>query len=322
MLLNNISLKNIYYLVLYAFQNLTARNLELVEKQDYETIHDLCAVIFIHGITAQVKRGFHREYIKNEGVFPTVSGQINVAETIKQQTLILGKIVCSYEDFHSNSLPNQALKSIIMLLIKQGKIKPKNKESLRKLLLYFNDTKLISPLLVQWNMIKTHRANKTYQLLLGVCKLITDGLVYTNENGLPCLSDAIRNGELLARIYEKAILSYYIKHHLKYYPKAVNITIEGGMVFDIFMQKQSKFVFIDTKYYRKIIPIDNIRNFQIKTKNVSQVIHAFLLYPKVDDTESITGVNISLKTLDMKLTWNEIKTILDNNLELLNSIDI
>ncbi|MCL1826685.1 MAG: hypothetical protein FWG20_01465 [Candidatus Cloacimonetes bacterium] len=312
MLLNNIKLVNLYYLTLYAFQNLSARNFEDVVTQDYENLHDLFAAILIHGITNTVKRGGHRDYVKHEGVFPTASGRVNVAETIKQQTLILGKIVCEYEDFEANSLSNQALKSVIMIMIKQGKMKQKNKESLRKLLLYFSDTKLISPTLVQWNMIKTHRANRTYQLLLGVCKLIIDGLIYLNENGMPMLRENIEDDKLLATLYEKAILSYYIKHHLVFRPKTVNMAIHADLRFDISLNYGQNILLFDTRYLDRVVQPDVLKTFHIKTKNEKQTINAILLYPKSNNLEDINGVNVSLKALDLKEDWAVVRQHLDS----------
>ena len=317
MLLDSINYKNIYYLLLYAYQNLKEANLAWVETQQYESLHDLFAGIFVHGITAQVKRGFHREYVKHEGVFPTALGQVNVAETIKQQTLITGRLVCSYEDFLSNSLPNQALKSVILLLIKQGKIKEKNRESLRKLLLYFSDTKIISPNSIQWSMIKTHRANSIYRMLLGVCKLIVNGLVYSDENGILKLKDMFETGEHLSQIYEKAILSYYTKHFLYCYPKKVNMQLDGGFCFDICLQRENRFLLLDTKYYQKEISPDLVRTTRIKTRNQSQVITAILLCPKTDDTEDIDGVNVSVKTVDLRQDWKLVKGNLNRYIEAL-----
>ena len=315
MQLDNINYKNLYYLLLYAYQNLKEANLAWVETQEYESIHDLFAGVFVHGITAQVKRGFHREYVKHEGVFPTALGQVNVAETIKQQTLITGKLVCSYEDFLSNSLPNQALKSVILLLIKQGKIKEKNRESLRKLLLYFSDTKIISPNSIQWSMIKTHRANSIYRMLLGVCRLIVDGLVYSDENGLLRLKDIFETGELLSQVFEKAILAYYTKHYLYCYPKKVNMMLADGFCFDICMQRENRFLLLDTKYYEKEVLAEKVRTTRIKTRDQSQVIIAILLYPKTLQNEDIDGVNVSVKTLDLNQEWKYVKGNLNRLIE-------
>ena len=134
----------------YAFQTLRETGFDSVASEDFENIHDLFAAILIRGVGAQVKRGLHRDYIQNEEALAGLRGQIKIAETIKQQTMTQRKLVCSYDEFSPDSPHNQALKSVMLLLLRYGNVKPENKKALRKLLLYFVDVAEVSPATIQW----------------------------------------------------------------------------------------------------------------------------------------------------------------------------
>jgi 5-methylcytosine-specific restriction enzyme subunit McrC len=132
---DNHPIRNIYYMLSYAFQTLKETGYSNVAAEDFENINDLFAVILVRGIAAQVKRGLHRDYLQRGEALAGVRGQILVSETIKQQTQPQGRLVCSYDEFAPDSPHNQALKSVMLMLLRYGNMKPENKKALRKLLL-------------------------------------------------------------------------------------------------------------------------------------------------------------------------------------------
>ena len=62
-----IFIRNIYYMLAYAFQVLRQKNYDDVAAEDFDNIQDLFAAILAKGVSQQIKQGLHREYItKNE----------------------------------------------------------------------------------------------------------------------------------------------------------------------------------------------------------------------------------------------------------------
>ena len=88
---SNHRIKNIYYMLAYAYQNLREKGYENVASEDFDNIHDLFAKILILGVNAQIKRGLHRDYIPKEEALPGLRGQLGISETVKRQTRIQGK---------------------------------------------------------------------------------------------------------------------------------------------------------------------------------------------------------------------------------------
>jgi len=219
---DNHPIRNIYYMLSYAFQTLRETGYSSVAAEDFNNIQDLFAAILVRGVGMQVKRGLHRDYIQQEEALAGVRGQILVSESIKQQTQPQGRLVCSYDEFAPDSPHNQALKSVMLLLLRHGNVKPENKKALRKLLLYFSEVTEIAPDGIRWDAMKYHRNNASYRMLLGICRLTVKGLLLTTETGTLRLASWLQDEEMY-RLYEKFVLSYYLRHHPEFSPRAAFI---------------------------------------------------------------------------------------------------
>ena len=336
-----IKIKNIYYMLSYAFQSLREEGFKYVKAEDFDNIHDLFAAILIRGVSAQVKRGLHRDYIQREEALAGLRGQIKVAETIKQQTHPKGKLVCAYDEFAQDSPHNQALKSVMFLLLRHSDVKTENKKALGKLLLYFKDVTEVKPVAIRWNALKHNRNNASYLMLIGICRLTVDGLLLTTEAGKHKLAAWLQD-EAMYRLYEKFVLSYYQRHHPSLSPHVafiewdiaedVNKSYLPKMKPDIILQHGGKRLIIDTKYYAKTMqssPFSDSRAlissnlYQIfayvknSDKNNSGNVAGVLLYAKTDESitpdedHNMSGNRISLKTLDLNREWGAITEQLD-----------
>ena len=59
-----ILIRNVYYMLAYAFQELKQSHFEDIAKEDFERIQDLFAEILYRGVSAQLKHGLYKEYIE------------------------------------------------------------------------------------------------------------------------------------------------------------------------------------------------------------------------------------------------------------------
>ena len=60
---DHILIRNIYYMLSYAFTALKQEHYKDVEREAFENIHNLFAAILAKGVGLQIKRGLHREYL-------------------------------------------------------------------------------------------------------------------------------------------------------------------------------------------------------------------------------------------------------------------
>lgn len=206
----------------YAYLTLRETGFDNVAAEDFDNIHDLFAAILVRGVSNQIKRGLHRDYIPQEEPLSGLRSKIRLTESLKQQTITQRKLICAYDEFTENSLHNQVLKGTMHLLLKFGTVKAENKKQLRKLLLYFSDVEEIVPASIRWSALKYHRNNAAYRMLINICWLVVKGLLLTTEAGDYRLGKWLCD-EQMHRLYEKFVLSYYQKEHPAYSPRAAYI---------------------------------------------------------------------------------------------------
>ena len=326
----------------YAYQTLSETGYNNVASEEFENIHDLFAAILINGVGAQIKRGLHRDYIPNQEDISGLRGKVIIAETIKRQTRPKGKLMCAFDEFTENSLHNQVLKSVIFLLLRHGNVKPENKKSLRKLLMYFTHVSDIHPFDIRWDFLKYHRNNASYRMLIEICRLTVEGLLLTTEAGVHKLTEWIQD-EKMYQLYERFILAYYRRHHAELVPSAAHIEwdITDGekssflpiMKSDITLQSAKGKIIIDAKYLGRTMQFNSLYDrrtylsnnlYQIYTyvknsdKDNAGNVAGILLYAKTDEEITpnedlvISGNKISLRTLDLNREWNGIAEQLDS----------
>ena len=62
----SILIRNIYYMLSYAFTTLNQGGYENVETEEFENLHNLFAAILAKGISRQLKQGLYREYLSRK----------------------------------------------------------------------------------------------------------------------------------------------------------------------------------------------------------------------------------------------------------------
>lgn len=339
---NNIQIKNIYYMLAYAYQTLNETGYKSIELEEFNKVHDLLATILIKGVTIQIKRGLHRDYISQSETLGSLRGKIDITSSIKQQTMMTRQMVCQYDLFSEDTKLNQILKSAMMLLLRHGDVKQDNKKALRRLLLYFSNVTDIEPYQLKWSSISYHRNNATYQMLINICWLVIKGLLLTTEDGKHKMAQFL-DDQQMHRLYEKFVLEYYKKEYPQFAARASYIDWDIGdddsklflpvMKSDITLTYGLKTLIIDTKYYGHTMQHHAMFNsatlisqnlYQIftyvknKDKNNTGNVSGLLLYAKTDealtpDNDYVIGGNrISVKTLDLGGTWEEIREQLDS----------
>ena len=127
-----IRIKNIYYMLSYAFQVLNEQGYRQVLTEEFENVAELCAAILSKGVTSQIKRGLGKEYILQTEPLSTIRGKIDIAASIKEQTMIKKQLVCKYDDFSVNSYMNRIIRTTMEVLVRSDISKTRKKE-LRKL---------------------------------------------------------------------------------------------------------------------------------------------------------------------------------------------
>jgi protein mcrC len=323
----------------YAFSVLKGQGYKKLSTEEFQNTADLMSAILVKAIAIQLKRGLEKKYIPKTEEISTLRGKIEIGESLKSQSSVRKRVVCSYEEFSVDNTMNRIIKSTMCLLLKSD-IPKKRKKELRKLLVFFNEVECIDLNKVNWKF-QYNRNNQSYRMMISICYLVVKGLLQTTSDGQMKLMDFL-DEQRMSRLYEKFILEYYKKHYPKLNVNASQIpwALDGGesdllpiMQSDIQLQKENTILIIDAKYYSRTTQM-RFDKYTIRSNNLYQIftyvknreyqfekskctVSGMLLYAKTDELiqpdniYQIHGNQISVRTLDLDRPFKEIEEQLD-----------
>ena len=337
-----IFIKNIYYMLAYAFRVLRQKNYDNIAAEDFDNVQDLFAAILAKGVSQQLKQGLYQEYITKNEDLSILRGKLDIYGTIKKQIQRKMLLSCEYDELSVNNIFNQILKTTITILIKDTGVKKLHKAELKKIVLFFNEVDEIGLSNIRWDSLIYQRNNQNYEMLMNVCYFVLDGMIQTTNKGnykMMSFSD-----EHIHRLYEKFVLEYFKQQHsylsevraaqvkwdLSSDTEESMIRFLPVMQTDIFLRYKEQILIIDTKYYGHTMQMQYdkaklhsgnmyqiftyVKNQDVKnTGNVS----GMLLYAKTEETITpdcsfvMGGNKISVKTLDLNKEFKIIAAQLD-----------
>ena len=337
----NIFIKNIYYMLSYAFTSLNQGEYENIAAEEFENIHSLFAAILAKGIGKQIKQGLFRDYINFQKNAASVKGKINIQGSIQNILSRKRVLTCEYDELSENNIFNQILKTTVMLLLNHENVQPDSKSVLKKEMLFFSNVDLIDPVSIRWSGIRFHKNNSTYRMLIILCQFIIEGMLLTTDSGEYRLASFL-NEQRMNRLFEKFILEYYIKEWptIKSAASQVPWSLDDGMSemlpvmqTDVSLQKNNTVLIIDAKYYSRTTQ-NNFGKNTIHSNNLYQIftyvknrdyqfgdkphkVSGMLLYAKTDENiipdnvYQMHGNQITVRTLDLSMDFSEIRKQLD-----------
>lgn len=342
---NHIFIKNIYYMLSYAFTSLNQSNYDEIAGEEFENIHDLLAAILSKGIGQQLKQGLYKEYVPERDELSVMRGKINMPGTIRHSLQHEQLLCCEFDNYSENNLLNKIIKTCVTLLLKHGDVQEKYKSILKKEMLFFSNVQEIEPRNVRWSSIGFSRNNKTYRMLISLCQFILEGMLLTTEKGNYRLA-SFADEQRMCRLYEKFILEYYSKEFPTLEAEAAQIdwAVDDGirtmlpvMQSDIMLSdRKGNVLIIDAKYYShttqvqydkhtlhsgnlyQIFAYVKNKEAELAKRNLPHKVSGMLLYAGTDEeiqpnySYMMSGNRIEINTLDLNQEFGEIKNKLNS----------
>ena len=330
-----IPIQNVYYMLSYAFQVLNEQGYKNIATEQFQNTAELMAAILEKGIALQLKRGLGKEYIPQMEALSSLRGKIDIAESIKTQSMLRKQLICTYDEFSVNSTMNRIIKSTVELLLCSN-ISKQRKKNLRKLMVYFGEVDFIDLHTVNWN-VQYNRNKHTYRMLISICYLVVKGLLQTQSDGSKKLMDFL-DEQRMCRLYEKFILEYYRKEfknlitanasQIPWQLDDEESSMLPVMQSDIMLQRGDRVLIIDAKYYEHSTQVQfdkhtlhsgnlyqiftYVKNKEYELRDKDHKVAGMLLYAKTDEeiypnnVYQMSGNQISVRTLDLNLPFSEI----------------
>lgn len=343
---NQIPIRNIYYLLCYAWNRLKEGDIVDVSAMDTNELADLFATVLIGGTNHLIRKGLDQGYENIAGEVSSIRGRIDLSITARKMLIQHGKAYCSYDEINVNTLPNRVLKSTLRFL---ADVPSLDKDLRKKLLRLHRSLRGIDDIFLTkhaFRKIQLHANNRFYKFLLNICELVQGAWMVDERTGEYKFRDFIRDEKQMARLFEDFVYNFFrlerddleVKKERIYWAATSDVDPElrylPSMKTDISLRSPNKTIIVDTKYYKEMfqsyfenesIHSGNLYQIYAYLKNLEprggQDVHAegVLLYPAVHEKArleyKIDGHVIRINTVNLSQDWKSIRREL---LELVN----
>ena len=298
-----IPVKNIYYMLAYAFQVLNEDGYKSVATEQFNNVADLCSEM-LSGLR----------------------GRIDITESIKTQAMLRRQMVCTYDEFSVNTYKNQVIKTTMLKLLHVD-IDKKRKKEIKKLLVFFDEVNELDVYSIQWNQ-QYSKNDQTYRMLIAICYLVLKGLLQTTSNGSVKMMDFID---------EQRMCSPELTANASQIPWIVDDGVKDMlpiMQSDIMLSKENQVLIIDAKYYKNTMQTQfekqtlhsgnlyqiftYVKNKEAELEDKQHEVAGMLMYAKTDEDivpdnkYSMSGNKIYVRTLDLNCDFITIREQLDS----------
>lgn len=206
-----IPIKNIFYMLCYAWDILAIKDDVAVGNEDYDNAYDLLARVFTFGLGKLIRTGFHRSYIEQTEEVSTLRGKIQIQQSISKNTMVQKHLVCSFDEYSTNDIFNQILRYTVDNILHNPSVSLKIKQDLKKYSIFFNGIDSTPPTKKNRQKLIFNRNNVTYRLLISIAVMLYDNTAVDEQSGKVAFKDFFRQ-EQMNKVFEHFILHFYAAH--------------------------------------------------------------------------------------------------------------
>jgi 5-methylcytosine-specific restriction enzyme subunit McrC len=325
-----IPIKNIYYLLSYAWNKLEESELVNVSAEDESDLINLLGRVLLNGTKTLLKRGIDRQYITENEVYQGIKGKVNITDSLRRNLFSKGLSVCEFDELSADILPNKILKTTLQNLTQITSLSPTLKQEIRTIIYRLHEVSEIVLTDTIFHQVQINRNNSFYAFLLNISELIYQNLLINEENGTFQFKDFLRDERQMARLFEEFIRNFYKIEvpEAKVFREDLHWKMAGEthhflpkMQTDICIKINDRKLIIEAKYYKETlqkyydsekIHSQNLYQIFAYLKNQeNELAEGILIYPTVQKPLSLAytheGHTIRIETLNLNQDWRGVK---------------
>jgi 5-methylcytosine-specific restriction enzyme subunit McrC len=286
----NIPIRNLYYLLCYAWDVLPESQVVDVGIEAADTSQDLLARVIVNGVRHLRRRGLMREYLACQDSVAGVRGKLCLSETLKQNLLIHARTHCAFDELDADALPNQIVKATLRLVGTATGLDAGLRSDVAGL---YHSLGGISDITLSgrvFGRVQLHRNIGSYRLLLNVCRFIYEQVIPEEGTRRRVFRDFVRQDDQMARLFQKFVLNFLRREQTEYLVDSPQIdwqvTAEHEdalawlprMHTDVVLRSAMQTLIIDTKFYREAFQSRFARS-TIRSEHLYQIMSYALNWP-------------------------------------------
>jgi len=329
----SIPIRNVYYLLLYAWDQVGEGQEALVGGEDFTRLQDLLGHVLAGSVARLLTRGLDRNYIPFDETIAGIRGKLDLSGTIKANLLVSARTRCRFDELEHDVVHNRIIKATLRNLA-GADVSREVGDHLRRLYARMSTVSDVRITRGDFSSVQLHRNNRVYAFVLDVCRLIHDHLLMESGGAKARFQDFRESDATMAAIFERFVYNFFRKEQKRFVVgRPVILWNEaeapnGGlprMHTDVVLRDPGRVIIIDTKYYREAL--SGRFDDRVRSSHLYQVfayvenwkanspggppVEAMLLYPVVKRPFSydfrLKGHRITVRSIDLDQGWREIR---------------
>jgi 5-methylcytosine-specific restriction enzyme subunit McrC len=331
-LASTIPIKNVYYLLCYAWNRLEQGAIVDVDQVPTTELVDLFAFVLCDGLRHLSRRGLEQGYQLKEEELIGVRGRLDVANSVRRFLFMQGRSFCSFDEISADTSANRILKATLKVLLGAQDLD----NGLRKrVYASYRSLQGIRDIALSRKAFKSVRVtsnNLFYRFLLDVCNLVFESLLVDESSGSSRFRDFTRDEDKMARLFQSFLFNFIARECPRWTVKSENIkwratsetdpglALLPRMQTDISALRQGEYRIIDAKFYSQTLgsffdaeKIHSANLYQMTSYLMNAPAaggfeaNGMLIYPRVDrvlrEQYEILGRKISVCTVSLDAPW-------------------
>jgi 5-methylcytosine-specific restriction enzyme subunit McrC len=347
-----IPVRNVYYLLLYAwghFQGGATRDVGLDDSPD---LPNLLAKVLNDGTHRLLRRGLDRGYIAVTEETRSPRGKLRLDVMTKQQSMLRGFAICDVDELTPDILHNQILRASLLVLANCYDVDRKLRHELQTTVRRISG---VSPIRLTANLfqrVQLSRNTSQYGLLMRVCELVFHALLPDEQGAGSSFQSILEDETRMPALFEEFLRNFYRSElpgfkvgseRMKWEATATN---EDDLMYlpimqtDITLRSTSKTIIADAKYYKDALSGGRFQQrvrsdhlYQLSTylahvrkQEPAKELSGMLIYPVVGErvrlNYELLGVPVKIATVDLGAEWQDIDLELKSLFNPTKDIDV
>jgi 5-methylcytosine-specific restriction enzyme subunit McrC len=331
-----IPIRNVYYLLLYAWNHVGEGEERAVEGESFTHLHDLFAHVLAETVARLLARGLDRQYRTIEETVGGVRGKLDLAATLKRNHLASARTHCHFDELRYDVLHNRIIKATLRALLRLD-LEESVRARVRRLYGKLDQVADVGISRRDFGRVQLHRNNRSYDFALRICLLIHENLMIDERDGRARFRDFRADAQQMGAVFESFVFNFFRIEQRRFRVSRPHIAwhaAEGSdadllrlprMRTDVMLEADDRCIILDTKFYADALKgrfeskkVDSGHLYQIfsyvenrsASRDDTPMHEGMLLYPAVDDAFAfdyrLNGHRIAIRSIDLDQHWAQV----------------
>ena len=256
-----VPVRNIYYLLCYAWDRLEARELFDVGTVSGNRTEDLLGSVLYHAVTDLIRRGLDRGYVPFEEEGRRLRGKLLLSDVVKRALLRRGRVVCNVDELSHDVPHNRLIKAAMRALVGLPGLDQELRVGLRSLGRRMDSVTDVALAPAAFRNVQLHRNVARYAFVVNVCHLIARSLLPDDKTGGKLFHPFTASEQQMGLLFQAFVRNFLQREQdvFQVSGRSVpwNIDPADGsdsswlpqMLVDVMLSNADRRVIVETKYY-------------------------------------------------------------------------